>query len=49
MKLKLTVILIALISNVSFAQQVKDFFYVEPEAKNLPVFVRGNLNNNTIF
>lgn len=31
------------------AQKVKDFFFVEPETKNLPVFVRGNLDSNTIL
>ncbi len=31
------------------AQKVKDFFYVEPKNKNLPVFVRGNLSNHKIL
>lgn len=31
------------------AQTVKDFFYAEKENKELPVYVRGNLKNNTIL
>lgn len=31
------------------AQTVKDFFYAEPETKNLPVFIRGNLDTNKIL
>ncbi len=31
------------------AQTVKDFFYVEPETKNLPVFIRGNLSTHKII
>ncbi len=31
------------------AQTVKDFYFVEPESKNLPVFIRGNLSSNKIL
>jgi pimeloyl-ACP methyl ester carboxylesterase len=34
---------------VSFAQQIKDFYYAEPETKNLPVFIRGNLTAKKIL
>ena len=34
--------------NLSIAQKIKDFFYVEKESKELPVFVRGNIDNNII-
>jgi pimeloyl-ACP methyl ester carboxylesterase len=33
----------------AIAQNVKDFFYAEPETKNLPVFVRGNLDQKKIL
>ena len=31
------------------AQKIKDFYYVEPETKNLPVFIRGNLEHKKIL
>ena len=31
------------------AQKVKDFYYVEPETKTLPVFLRGNLDSKIIL
>jgi len=31
------------------AQSIKDFFYVEPKSKNLPVFIRGNLDSKKIL
>jgi len=34
---------------LSKAQTVKDFFYIEKENKELPVFIRGNLDNKTII
>lgn len=37
------------INSGAFCQQVKDFYYVEPETKNLPVFIRGNLGQNKIL
>lgn len=38
------------VSNSLFAQQkVKDFYYVEPESKNLPVFIRGSLESKKIL
>ena len=40
---------VLLISQLAFSQKVKDFFYAEPDTKELPVFVRGNLKNNTIL
>ncbi|WP_298515450.1 alpha/beta hydrolase [uncultured Kordia sp.] len=49
MKRILLMYVLLLVNQFVFAQKVKDFFYVEPEAKNLPVFVRGNLNNETIL
>jgi len=49
MQLQKTLCIILLLS-VTFtkAQKVKDFFYVEPETKNLPVFVRGNVDAKKI-
>ena len=41
--------LILLVFNISKAQTVKDFFYVEKDNKELPVFVRGNLDNKIII
>lgn len=35
--------------NLSKAQIVKEFFYLNKEHKELPVFVRGNLDNRTIL
>ena len=43
----LTLILLAF--NISKAQTVKDFFYVEKDNKELPVFIRGNLDNKIII
>ena len=44
----LVLALILCCNNPSKAQTVKDFFYIEKDNKVLPVFVRGNLDNNTI-
>ena len=41
--------IILLCSQSAFCQKVKYFYYVEPETKNLPVFVRGNLGQNKIL
>lgn len=47
---KITILTLFLIaSQISKAQQVKDFYYAEPETKNLPVFIRGNLESNKIL
>lgn len=46
---KLSLLVFVFITKVTFAQKVKDFFYIEPETKNLPVFIRGNLENKTIL
>jgi pimeloyl-ACP methyl ester carboxylesterase len=45
------IILIVLTGNIQnlIAQNVKDFYYVEPETKNLPVFIRGNLDQKKIL
>lgn len=48
MKLKLIFVLF-LVCKLSTAQNIKAFYYVEPETKNLPVFIRGNLSNKTIL
>lgn len=45
----LAVTLILVSYNLSKAQTVKDFFYIEKNNKELPVFVRGNLNDKTII
>ncbi len=43
-------ILILFTNSITIAQEkVKDFFYVEPETKNLPVFIRGNLESGKIL
>ena len=44
----LVLALILCCNNLTKAQTVKDFFYIEKDNKVLPVFVRGNLDNNTI-
>lgn len=36
-------------NNLLAQQTVKDFYYVEPETKNLPVFIRGNLESKKIL
>ncbi|UAB82263.1 alpha/beta hydrolase [Marixanthomonas sp. SCSIO 43207] len=36
-------------NNLLAQQKVKDFYYVEPETKNLPVFIRGNLESKKIL
>ena len=41
--------IILLCSQSAFCQKVNYFYYVEPETKNLPVFVRGNLGQNKIL
>ena len=41
--------LILLICKVGLAQHIKAFYYVEPTSKDLPVFVRGNLDDKTIL
>ncbi len=45
----LAITLILCFYNLSKAQTVKDFFYIEKDSKELPVFVRGNLDNKTII
>jgi len=52
MKNKKKYLLVALVLccyNSLIAQTVKAFFYVEKETKELPVFIRGNLDNQTII
>jgi pimeloyl-ACP methyl ester carboxylesterase len=34
---------------VSFAQKIKDFYYVDSKTKNLPVFIRGNIASKKIL
>ncbi len=41
--------LILLICKVGLAQHIKAFYYVEPTSKDLPVFVRGNLDDKIIL
>lgn len=36
-------------NNLLAQQKVKDFYYAEPETKNLPVFIRGNLESKKIL
>ena len=48
--LKLVVCVGTLLTAMSVtAQTVKDFFYADPETKNLPVFIRGNLSSQKII
>ncbi len=49
MKRHIILLLVTIVSQYCFAQSVKDFYYVELETKNLPVFIRGNLQNNKIL
>ena len=49
MKKTILIVLLLIASKFSNAQQVKDFYYAEPETKNLPVFVRGTLESNKIL
>jgi len=44
----LVIILIVCCYNLTKGQIVKDFFYIEKDNKELPVFVRGNLENKII-
>jgi len=46
---RIVTFLIFLLCNVATAQHIKAFYYVEPSSKNLPVFVRGNLDDKTIL
>jgi pimeloyl-ACP methyl ester carboxylesterase len=48
-KFYLSITLFILCFNLSKAQTVNNFFYVEKETKELPVLVRGNLDNQTII
>ncbi len=43
------VLILCIINNVHAQKKVKDFYYVEPETKNLPVFVRGNIASKKIL
>jgi len=43
------ILLLMLLSGVLPAQKIKDFFYIEKESKELPVFVRGNLKNDKLL
>ncbi len=45
----ISLLIFLLAVQLSFAQQIKDFYYVEPETKNLPVFIRGNLESKKIL
>jgi pimeloyl-ACP methyl ester carboxylesterase len=49
MKKTIVLILLLMASQLSKAQKVKDFYYVEPGTKNLPVFIRGDLESNKIL
>lgn len=49
MKKTIVLILLLIATQFSNAQKVKDFYYAEPETKNLPVFVRGTLESNKIL
>lgn len=51
MRVQKFVLVLILIFSYYFskAQNVKDFFYIEKETKELPVYVRGNLDNKTIL
>jgi|SRR6056297_1637196 len=49
MKKTILLILMLIVAKYADAQKVKDFYYVEPETKNLPVFIRGNLDSNKIL
>ncbi|WP_271766252.1 alpha/beta hydrolase [Aquimarina algiphila] len=49
MKKTIVLIILLIASQFSKAQQIKDFYYAELETKNLPVFVRGNLESNKIL
>tara|TARA_R110002126_G_scaffold290356_1_gene447131 strand:- start:10008 stop:11051 length:1044 start_codon:yes stop_codon:yes gene_type:complete len=49
MRKTIALILMLIAFQFSEAQKVKDFYYVEPETKNLPVFLRGNLESNKIL
>ncbi|MEM6721277.1 MAG: alpha/beta hydrolase [Bacteroidota bacterium] len=42
---------IILLCSITFvnAQRVRDFFYVAPQTKNLPVFVRGNIDSKKML
>ena len=47
---KITLVAIILFTNLQLsAQYVRDFFYLKEDTKELPVFVRGNMDNNIIL
>jgi pimeloyl-ACP methyl ester carboxylesterase len=47
-KFSLAIIFIGFI-NLMSAQNIKEFYYAEKETKNLPIFIRGNLDQNIIL
>ncbi|MGB5820842.1 MAG: hypothetical protein WBG90_15255 [Saonia sp.] len=48
MKKIIRIILLVCLLQYATAQKVKDFLYVDPATKSLPVFVRGHLDTKTI-
>jgi pimeloyl-ACP methyl ester carboxylesterase len=48
-KTLLFALVLCTINYIEAQQNVKDFYYVEPETKNLPVFIRGNLEAKKIL
>ncbi|OJJ16980.1 hypothetical protein BKI52_30145 [marine bacterium AO1-C] len=45
----LFVLIIGAFNSIQAQQKVKDFYYLEPKTKNLPVFVRGDLTSKKIL
>jgi hypothetical protein len=48
-KTTLFILTLLVFNNLLAQQRVKDFYYVESETKNLPVFIRGNLESKKIL
>ncbi len=46
---KTILILFGLFSLKTGAQQIEQFYYLEPETKNLPVYIRGKLKPKTVL
>ncbi|HAS39496.1 MAG TPA: hypothetical protein DCS93_03415 [Microscillaceae bacterium] len=45
----LSILIVGVFGSIQAQQKVKDFYYLEPKTKNLPVFVRGDLTSHKIL
>lgn len=49
LKTTLLTLILFIFNNLLAQQKVKDFYYAEQETKNLPVFIRGNLESKKVL